>query len=495
MSNVPLFDLISESKVEQLLKESVSQSETPLFLLDTDGRILLVAKTNNNKEKFIDKIQSIDGLSRIKENEQILTFSYNESSKLYAKSIFRNGKCLGAIASCQQGNNGYARQLAFLTARRLEDLANSTSDIDNLSAEIVRNYEEINFLYDVSRMLGGVIRPDRACEIILQQAMQTIGAKKASIMLLDEETNELYISTARGIAPQIISTERVKVGEGICGLVAENGKALLVNDAAQYDALKGKTSPERYETESFLSFPLLISPMKVNKEVLGVINMTDKASRENFTTSDQQLLEAIATQAAVAIKNGKLYEHLKRLFVDTVEALVSTIDAKDPYTHGHARRVAQTSITISKQLGLSDESIEEVQLAALLHDIGKIGVPESVLLKPSKLDDKEWAQMRMHPECGAQIIQHISLMNPDIIDGVKHHHERQDGTGYPDRLAQNAIPSIARIISVADAFDAMISDRPYRKAMSEGDAIMNLNRSSGSQLDNNAVEAFLAAYN
>jgi HD-GYP domain-containing protein (c-di-GMP phosphodiesterase class II) len=117
------------------------------------------------------------------------------------------------------------------------------------------------------------------------------------------------------------------------------------------------------------------------------------------------------------------------------------------------------------------------------------------LLKPSKLDDKEWAQIRKHPGCGAQIIQHISLMNPDIIAAVKHHHERQDGTGYPDRLAQNTIPSIARIISVADSFDAMTSDRPYRKAMSDDDAIMNLNQSIGSQLDNNAVEAFLAAYN
>jgi len=499
MPKISLFDLIPESKVEQLLKESVSQADTPLFLLDKGGRILLQAKPNNHQgqliENKLDKIQSIDGLSRIKDTEQILTFSYNERCKLHTKSIFRDGRFLGAIASCQEGNNGFARQLTFLTARRLEDLATNTSYIENYAEEVIRNYEEINLLYDVSRMLGGVIRVERACEIILQQAMATIGAEKASIMLLDEETNELYISTARGVPPEIISKERVKVGEGICGWVAESGKALLVNDDTQYHTLVGKTSPERYKTESFLSFPLLISPMKVKKEILGVINMADKASGEDFTTYDQQLLEAIATQAAVAIKNGKLYDKLKALFFDTIEALASAIDAKDPYTHGHSRRVSQISIAISKQLAFSPEAIEEVQLAALLHDIGKIGVPESILLKPSKLDKKEWAEIRKHPVCGARIIEHISLMNSTIISGVKHHHERQDGTGYPDKLAQNAIPPIARIISVADTFDAMTSNRPYRKAMSDNEAIMILKKCIGKHLDSNTVDAFLAAYN
>lgn len=467
MSNISLFDLLPKSQIEQVLKEGVSQADTPLFLIDQDGRVLLQAKPKNHQDQLIrdniEELEAINGLSRdevrgfirqIKETEQLLTFSYNESHKLYIKSIFHNGQFLGAIASCQSGNNGFARQLTFLTAQRFRDLAIDTSDMDSLTSELIGNYEQINLLYDVSRMLGGVMRVDAACELILQQAMETIGVEKASIMLLDKETDELYISTARGIPAEVISKTRVKVGEGICGWVAENGEELLVNDTTQYVLSKGKTSPGRYKTESFLSFPLLICPMKVKQETLGVINMADKISGEDFDSYDLQLLEAIATQAAVAIMNGKLYDDLRILFLNTVEALASAVDAKDPYTHGHSRRISQISVAIGEELGLSPEEIEDVQLAALLHDIGKIGVPESILLKPSKLDEKEWAEIRKHPVRGAQIIEHISLMKQTIIDGVKHHHERLDGKGYPNELTQNDIPLMARIIAVADAFDA-----------------------------------------
>jgi len=526
MANISLFDFLPKSQIEQVLEESVSQTDTSLFLLDQNGRILLQVNPNNHEgqqiNNYLKQLQSIDALSKLnKEVKRTLTFSCNEYHKLYAKSIFCDGHFLGAIASCQAGENGFdtqavglsspkdvsksskptqpksfAQQLTFLTARRLEDLVTETSDLDSLSSEIARNYEEINLLYAVSKMLGGVMRVDKACEIILHQAMETIGVEKASIMLLDNDTNELYISTAKGIPTEIISRTRVKIGEGICGWVAEQGEALLVNDVIQRDALKDKIAPSRYRTESFLSFPLLVSPMKVKTDVLGVINMTDKISGENFTAGDGQLLEAIATQAAAAIMNGKLYDDLKELFFDTVAALASAIDAKDPYTHGHSSRVSEISIEISKELGLSEEDIEDVRLASLLHDIGKIGVPESVLLKPSKLDDNEWVYIRKHPKQGADIIKCIRVMNRAIIDGVKHHHERPDGTGYPDKLSQRSIPLIAKIISVADAFDAMTSDRAYRSgAMSDEEAIVILKKCTGTQFSSEIVEAFLAAYN
>jgi HD-GYP domain-containing protein (c-di-GMP phosphodiesterase class II) len=189
-----------------------------------------------------------------------------------------------------------------------------------------------------------------------------------------------------------------------------------------------------------------------------------------------------------------LYDrNMRELFLATIKSLAAAIDAKDPYTRGHSERVAIFSVAIARELGLDERSLERVQIAALLHDVGKIGIEDAVLRKPERLTDAEYAIIKRHPEMGASIMAPIRQLK-DIVPGMRHHHEALDGSGYPDGLAGGEIPLMARIIAVADTFDAMTSDRLYQKAMDDDFVIRTLTRLAGTRLDPKAVQAFIKAH-
>lgn len=181
----------------------------------------------------------------------------------------------------------------------------------------------------------------------------------------------------------------------------------------------------------------------------------------------------------------------QQLFLGTLKVLTAAIEAKDPYTRGHSARVNEYAKAIGVELGLSDEQLELLQYAALLHDVGKIGIDEKILSKPGKLDKKEWSTVKDHPLMGANIIEPIELFS-EILPFVVHHHETFNGEGYPKGLRGSEIPYGARIITVADAFDAMTSDRPYRKAYSVSAALEEIRDKAGTQFDPTVVEAFLS---
>jgi HD-GYP domain-containing protein (c-di-GMP phosphodiesterase class II) len=185
--------------------------------------------------------------------------------------------------------------------------------------------------------------------------------------------------------------------------------------------------------------------------------------------------------------------NMRELFLATIKSLAAAIDAKDPYTRGHSERVAVYSVAIARELGLDEKGIERVQIAALLHDVGKIGIADAVLRKPERLTDAEYAVIKRHPVMGANIMAPIRQLR-DIIPGMRHHHESLDGTGYPDGLAGGEIPLMARIIAVADTFDAMTSERLYQKAMDDAYVIQTLVRLAGTRYDPKAVQAFIKAH-
>ncbi len=196
---------------------------------------------------------------------------------------------------------------------------------------------------------------------------------------------------------------------------------------------------------------------------------------------------------AIAIENAHLYEELRETFFDTAEALAETIEKRDPYTGGHTRRVMNYSYTIGKAMGLSKKELDDLRLASILHDIGKIGVRDDILMKEARLTAEENEKMTKHSTYGAEILAHIRQLK-DIIPGVRGHHERIDGKGYPDNLRSSDIPLIARIIAVADTFDAMTSDRPYRKAHSPDAALRELIKCSGKQFDAEIVVVFTGLF-
>jgi len=192
---------------------------------------------------------------------------------------------------------------------------------------------------------------------------------------------------------------------------------------------------------------------------------------------------------AVALENARLYEDMRDLFISTVASLANAIDAKSPWTKGHSERVMHISASIAKEMGLDEAMIERVRLGGLLHDIGKIGIIEALLEKPAVLSEDEFPPMRLHPEKGVAILAPIEQLR-DVLPGILHHHERYNGSGYPQGLRGEAIPLEARVISVADAFDAMVADRPYKKGFSPAEALRELHRGAGAQFDPQVVEYF-----
>ena len=224
-----------------------------------------------------------------------------------------------------------------------------------------------------------------------------------------------------------------------------------------------------------------------DEELIGVLNLAGPAQHV-FASVDRHLLERVGTHLSLAINNARLYDEIKRMHLGNLKALSSALNAKDYYTLGHAARVGAYMVLLGHELGWSEETIHQVEEAAYLHDIGKIGVSDRVLLKPSGLNSREWELMRQHPIFSADILR--PLFADELVLGVRHHHEHWDGTGYPDGLAGAAIPLVARAMCVADSYDAMSFRRPYRQALPYQQALVELDRCSATQFDPEIVVAF-----
>lgn len=233
---------------------------------------------------------------------------------------------------------------------------------------------------------------------------------------------------------------------------------------------------------------LLAAPLVTSQGVRGILILGDRLPG-SFNEDLFFIIEKISAQLAVALENARLYDDMRQLFFSTVTSLANAIDAKSPWTKGHSERVMNVAANIAREMGLSEERIEQVRLGGLLHDIGKIGVMEALLEKPALLDDNDFPPIRLHPEKGVAILAPIEQLK-DVLPGILHHHEFYDGTGYPGGLAGEAIPLDARIIAVADSFDAMVADRPYRKGLGVKEAVTELTRCAGSQFDPEIVDSF-----
>jgi putative nucleotidyltransferase with HDIG domain len=221
-----------------------------------------------------------------------------------------------------------------------------------------------------------------------------------------------------------------------------------------------------------------------------VCNVSKVGVPGSYSREDLEFLRSIGLILGPLIENAHLYHELKHAFHDTVQALAETLDKRDPYTGGHTRRVMEYSLAIGREMGLAGDLLEKLKLAAILHDIGKIGIRDHILLKQGVLSREETETMQRHTEYGAEILEHVEQLK-EVIPGVRSHHEKYDGSGYPDHLRGPDIPLIARIIAVADTFDAMTTDRPSHKAMRAQDALNVMKISEGLQLNGEVVDKFI----
>lgn len=260
----------------------------------------------------------------------------------------------------------------------------------------------------------------------------------------------------------------------------------LLDEAAEKKPIVYYQFDEADESGSALSVPLL-----KDDQVLGVLNVRQKKNGGDFSAEELSLASRFANVAALSISKAGLHSELRMLFVHSIRALANAIDARDPYTSGHSERVTRFSVLIAERMGFHGERLEELRYASLLHDIGKIRIRDAILHKPGKLDDEEFEEMKRHPEYGVEIMQPVRAFQ-GILPYMLHHHERFDGRGYPAGLSGNQIPLQARIMCVADCFDAMTSDRPYRTGMPVEAAVAELCKWRGSQFDPEATDLFLA---
>jgi putative nucleotidyltransferase with HDIG domain len=237
---------------------------------------------------------------------------------------------------------------------------------------------------------------------------------------------------------------------------------------------------------------MCLVPLRVGERSLGLLLFGEARSqeREPFSADKLRLARSIGEQAASALERVGLFAQLEQSYLQTVLALANAVDAKDTYTADHAQRLAQLALAVGSQLGMTDHDLEALRYGAILHDIGKIGIPDAVLQKPAPLDAAEWAQMRQHPVIGAGILAPVPQL-ASAAEIVRHHHERYDGKGYPDGLAGEAIPLGARILTVVDSYSAITDKRVYKAARPASEAVAELRRYAATQFDPQVVEAFL----
>ncbi|HEX7079275.1 MAG TPA: HD domain-containing phosphohydrolase [Candidatus Eisenbacteria bacterium] len=236
----------------------------------------------------------------------------------------------------------------------------------------------------------------------------------------------------------------------------------------------------------------LVCPVVMKQKLSAILAVGEKVSGQEFQAADLEMLRVLCESAGIAIENARLFKDLEEAYVSTVRLLVSRIEEKDPYTHGHTERVAEYAVGIAKALAFSPEEVQRIQFGAFLHDIGKVHTEDHVLHKPGALTEEEWRIVKMHPVRGAEMVRGVRFLER-CIDMIRHHHERVDGKGYPDGLTGDQITLAAKIVNVADAFDAMTTDRPYRAGLTVDQAVAQMTEKAGSQFAAEVVEIFVRA--
>jgi len=353
------------------------------------------------------------------------------------------------------------------------------ADTESLLAENQR----LKVLLEVGQAIGSLMELDELLLLIARETARVLKADRCSLFLLDKKREELWSKVAMG-------EEKIRLpkDKGIAGLVVTTGETLIIDDAYSNPHF----NPEIDKKTGYHTRSLLCGPMRDSKgEVLGVFQVLNKLDG-GFQQEDKELLEAVAAFSAIAIENARLYAELKKTFHSFIETLAATIDARHHLTAGHSHRVAKYTVGVAREMGLPKKEIEILRVAAFLHDYGKIGIPDSILAKPGKLTEEEYAQMKRHPALTKEILSKIYLT--DDYKGIpglaSTHHERLDGSGYPFGLKDGKIPLGGRIMAVADVFDAITTKRDYREGMPYPEALELLRKDVGKHFDPEAFDAF-----
>lgn len=353
-----------------------------------------------------------------------------------------------------------------------------------INKELKRQLLSMRTLFNVSQDLNRRLDLD---EMINGFALTLVGELQISSMALftikREHGNHFHLEGVKGFDRKRMDDLKLDTKSEFTDWLMENpGPQKLARSEDEQWALK--------LPDVRLAMFEYVTPVIVKQRLKGMVFTGPRLNHKEYSAYDLDMLQSICNSAGIGLDNARLFRELQNTYLSTVKALVSIIEAKDPYTKGHTERVADFSVALGKKMDLSKDDIRDVAFGAVLHDIGKLVVYERILNKPGSLDEDEWEVLKEHPLIGASIIENMEFL-AGTVALVRHHHESYDGNGYPDGLKGDDIPIGARIIAVADSYDAMTTDRPYRKALDRETARERLRNQAGVQFDPDVVEAFI----
>ncbi|MGE5472929.1 MAG: HD domain-containing phosphohydrolase [Ignavibacteriales bacterium] len=359
-----------------------------------------------------------------------------------------------------------------------------------MEQEIIASYKEAATINSLSRKLNATLEIDNVINMVVNEICRVLRNPLCILRMIDEDGKELI--------------PKAYAGEYLEDIISDVGDLPCINIDASYfeQILSNLNRSDTITIHDFTYFEtidrinivkkpnekvkeLLVTLIKTKEKRIGILIV---GTVTKFNSRQKSLLSSIANNAAIAIENAQLFDMSRKNFIKTVNALIAAIEAKDNYTRGHSYRVSRLAVVIAEKMGLPKEQIDEIRIAGILHDIGKIGIPDAILRKPSRLTDDEFEQIKKHPAISKRILEPVGLSDV-AIRAIASHHERWDGKGYPSGLDKEELSLEAQIISVADALDAMTSNRAYRNAMSEEDAIKEILRCKDSQFSPEVVEA------
>jgi len=398
----------------------------------------------------------------------------------------------------QVENNHFAEILRLL-AEQFQNKTKAEEQIEMISTELARVYEELVLLHKISTNMKVTEADSNFLQMACDSLTEIIFVEGIAILLEKTVDDEQQLVVAAGSGLIDLDEQTAAILHSRMTEEINSGKEALLDSEVD--------SPFRYNwpdnIKNIIAVPLcgkekaeshIAGRIKNGSFIIGLMVAINRIGKQDFDSTDVKLFNSVASGCAVFIENGRLFKDLKELFIGSLRALTSSIDAKDKYTHGHSERVAYISRWIAEKLSekepLEEEQIHEIYLAGLLHDIGKIGIDEAVLRKKGRLTEQEFSRIRLHPSIGAGILREIKQMR-DIVSGVLCHHERPDGKGYPNGLMSEQIPLTGKIVGLADSFDAMTSKRTYRDAMTIEQALAEIEKGLGTQFDEKIGRVFL----
>ncbi|MCG3117524.1 MAG: response regulator [Candidatus Manganitrophus sp. SA1] len=473
MAHEKILVVDDEANIRLLCSEILTRHEYLPTCVDSPHMALRAVEEENFDLLMTDiSMPEMDGL-------QLLQSVREFQQDLPAIIITGHGRLDQAIHSLHLGAQAFI--VKPFTQQELLQAIQETLEKNRLTKENLR-LKLLMPLFEISQNLLLEVNPTALFEQIVNVASKETKSDQAILSLKDDVSGALEIKAS--FPPLDLGSDGIDLFKKIGQKTIEGMEAIIHVEGGKLD---GECS-ELLERGGFSS--LVSIPLSYQGKVPAVLSLFKRADNISYNQSDIELISILSGQAAIAIENAKLFDQLERSHFESMKALAQAIEAKDLYTRGHCDRMVEYALAIAERLGLSAEEKKHLGYGAALHDIGKIGIHELILNKSGKLTDKEYEIMKAHPMLGAEIIKGVDFLSP-VVPMIYYHQERYDGKGYPEGLSGEQIPIGARIIAILDTFDAMTSDRPYRKALPMEVAFAELRRCTGTQFDPTIVETLI----